>query len=80
METKWIDCKKRQPKLGDEYNVVWSLGDGQYPLTTTMEWDAIKKQWIDVMGCKGNKNDCVLYWSALPKPPKGMDKKIWKVE
>jgi len=81
MEHKWIDCNKRQPKLGDEYNVVWNLDDGEYPTSTTMEWDAIKKRWIDVAGgLRADKTDQILYWSQIPKPPKGINKKIWKRE
>lgn len=71
IESEWIDCKVRQPEKGGEYNVVWNLKDGNHPLTTTMEWDAIEKRWRDDKGDpKLNKNDVVLYWKNLPEPPK----------
>lgn len=76
--TEWNDNSKIKPPIGGEYNVVWKLDDGQYPVTSSMDWDAIKKVWTDPR-C----NDCevhndVLYWKELPEPPKFIDEKIWK--
>ncbi len=79
METKWIEFNKRKPKKGGEYNVVWNIGDGKYPIVTTMDYDAITKKWTDVI-CNNMpvKDKIVLYWAKLPKPPKGIKKSVYK--
>ena len=69
IESKWIDVKDFLPELGDEYNVVYDLEDGEPPLTTTMEFDAINKKWLDVIGAGIDKTDVILFWKPLPKPP-----------
>ncbi len=75
----WINCAKRQPNKSDEYNVVWVLEDGEYPLSTTMEYESIKKEWTDP---KGNPdkviNHLILYWSHIPKPPSRIKESLWK--
>ena len=77
MTTIWIDNKKRKPRKGDEYLVVWNLSDNGYPLTSCMDWDAIKKVWTDPRSNGMERDECILYWAKLPKPPKGIKKSIW---
>lgn len=76
---KWIDNKKRKPKLGDEYLVVWNLQDGHYPVISCMDWDAIEKKWTDPRCNNRERDEEILYWARLPKPPKGIDKSIYKL-
>lgn len=64
----WISVKDRLPELGEEYNVVWDLKDGGEPLTTTVEWDSIRKIWFDETYPDGYKD--ILFWQPLPPPPK----------
>lgn len=68
-ESKWISVEDRLPTVGDEYNVVYDLQDGDEPLATTMQYDAIDKKWIDIIGA-GLECKTVLYWQPLPSPPK----------
>jgi hypothetical protein len=69
VESEWISVEDRLPELGDEYNVVYDLEDGEPPLTTTMEFNAINKTWIDVIGARTDKTDVILFWKPLPSPP-----------
>lgn len=79
MTGKWINCNKIQPKKGNEYLVVWVLDDGDYPVTTCMDYDAIKKIWVDrVTGADKTKE--ILYWRDMPKPPKGIKKHLYANE
>jgi hypothetical protein len=57
------------PEVGGEYNVVWDLSDGEEPVVSTMEWDAIKKKWIDTRSWEGQICETVLYWMPLPNKP-----------
>lgn len=63
---QWVDNNKRRPKKGGEYNVVWDLKDGQKPLTTTMDFDAITGIWEDPHTLKLCED--ILYWRELPAP------------
>lgn len=66
----WIYCRNKQPNVGDCYNVLWDLEDGDVPVVTTMEWDAIKKIWIDVINeIKPDETKNVIAWQPLPEPP-----------
>lgn len=81
MEIKWIDNKKRKPKKGDEYLAVWNLNDGHYPVTTSLDWDAIKKEWTDPRSDNRKKDDdVVLFWARLPRPPKGIKRSVYTVK
>lgn len=74
---KWIENKVRRPKLGGEYLVVWNLNDNQYPLTASMDFDGLKKVWTDPRSDNRERDEEILYWANLPKPPKGIKKSIW---
>lgn len=75
---KWIDNKKRKPKFGDEHLVVWNLKDGHYPVVSCMDWDAIKKVWQDPKCNYLERDEEILFWAELPKPPKGISKIVYK--
>lgn len=77
-DAEWNDNSKIKPPTGGEYNVVWKLDDGKYPVTSSMDWDAIKKVWTDPRCNDYERYDEVLYWKELPEPPKFIDEKIWK--
>jgi hypothetical protein len=65
----WISVDT-PPELGDEYNVAWDLEDGEDKLAvTTMEYDAIKKEWYDVIGHNPVPVTTVKFWRELPEPP-----------
>lgn len=64
----WISVNEKLPDVGDEYNVVYDLEDGEEPLATTMEWDAINKKWLDVIGA-GDECKTVSHWQPIPNPP-----------
>lgn len=76
---KWKSMKRTQPKKGDEYLVIWNLYDNQYPVVTSMDWDAEEKCWTDPRSGDHplRDPDSILYWSPLPPPKKGIDKSIW---
>lgn len=77
----WIDNKKRKPRKGGEYNVVWNLNDNGYPVATSMDYNPLKKRWKDrVCDNKEISNKDILYWQNLPKPPKGIKKSIWYID
>lgn len=78
-DAEWNDNSKIKPPTGGEYNVVWKLDDGKYPVTSSMDWDAIKKVWTDPRCNDCERYDEVLYWKELPEPPKFIDEKIWKL-
>lgn len=78
MEIKWIDNKKRKPTKGDEYLTVWNLNDGQYPVTSSMDWDATTRTWTDPRSNNLERDEEILFWAKMPKAPKGIDKSIWK--
>jgi len=71
---------KRKPKLGGEYNVVWVLDDGGYPVSTTLEYCSIKKQWTDVISNSKSivDDNKVLFWDYIPKPPRGIKKELYQ--
>jgi len=60
----WTDVTE-PPKIGGEYNVVWDLKDGEAPVVSTMEYDAVNKKWFDT---RGANVECktVLKWRELP--------------
>lgn len=68
-ESKCISVDNELPKLGDEYEVAYDLKDGDHPLTTSMDYDAIKKIWTDPRGT-GQAEKCVLFWKEHTEPPK----------
>lgn len=74
---KWIDNTKRKPKKGDEYLVVWNLKDGYYPVTSSMDWDAIKKVWTDPRCHDKERDEQILFWAEQPKPPRGIKKHVY---
>jgi hypothetical protein len=65
---EWISVKDRLPDIGEEYNVVWDLKDGGAPVSTTVQWDAIRKIWFDETYPDGVPD--ILFWMPLPEPPK----------
>lgn len=73
----WTDNDIMKPPIGDEYNVIWELGDGGEPLVTTMDYDAREKRWVDTRGGgKGDTEPKVLYWSDLPNISASIRRKI----
>jgi len=64
----WVSVNT-PPNVGGEYNVVWDLEDDGEPVTSTMEYDAINKIWVDT---RGANTECktVLLYQPLPHPPK----------
>jgi hypothetical protein len=76
----WIDNKKRKPRLGGEYLVVWNLNDNKYPVTAFMSWDGRLKRWEDPLCNDKVRIDEILYWAHLPRPPKGISKLIYKTQ
>lgn len=66
------------PKKGGEYNTVWAISDNRYPVTTTFWYDAISKSWYyDNTYVEQVYSGDILFWAYLPKPPKGIPKKLW---
>ncbi len=65
----WTKVEDGLPDIGGEYNVVWDLEDGQEPVVSTMEYDAIKKKWIDTRSWEGQICETVLSWMPLPNKP-----------
>lgn len=73
----WIENKKRKPRKGGEYIVVWILDDNHYPVTTCMDYYAIEKVWVDRCNELRINHNKILYWKRLDKPPKGIPKAIY---
>jgi uncharacterized protein YeeX (DUF496 family) len=78
---RWNINKKLKPKKGGEYQVVWNLDDNQYPVTTCMDWNSIKKVWTDPK-CDNmvRTDDEILYWKELDKPPRGIKKSVYMTQ
>lgn len=67
-EREWISVKDRLPEFGEEFNCIQDLFDGDEPVVSITEFDAIKKIFCypgtDVI------QSGITHWMQLPEPPK----------
>lgn len=66
---KWIDVKDRLPDIGDEYNVVLDLQDGDKPVSSTLFFEITTKRWMYQIHLDEECTVPVLFWQPLPSPP-----------